>query len=409
MDHLQNPFVPGDGIPPPFLTGRDDVFEYIRLTLDRARHSRFAKPIIVTGFRGVGKSVLLAAVKIEAEAAGDICIFVKAKNGVRLLSLLLPCLQQTLIALHQIDKGRQAGVLAFRALAGFTRKHRRVLGDVASSFSFDSEAGWADSGVLSEDTVSLIEATGRAAKQKDTAISVIIDDIHLMDEVSMATLVSALQLISRQNLPVSLLGGGLPSARELANNASPPTDRVFDYLEIGQLKRKDARLAIVEPVQAAGCSISKNAVEEILKLSERYPYFLQAWGHFAWNVASSNSINIANVAAAAKSVERSLDGNFFQVLEDGLTTREINYLRALASLGPGPHRTGDIADSLEMSAQSAAPLRRKLIDKGAISSPKVGYAMFSTPMFDSCLRRRQEDQPKLPAGKRSGRSSRRGR
>ena len=197
----------------------------------------------------------------------------------------------------------------------------------------------------------------------------------------------ALHRIQQRQLPVVMMGGGLPQILGLAGRSKSYAGRLFDYPRVGALERKDARAALVEPVEGEGCSIESDAVEAMIDKTSGYPYFLQTWGHYSWNRAGDEVIDKEDVEAATIDALRSLDESFFQVRFDRLTNAEKDYLFAMAELGPGPHRSGDIAGKLRRKVESVAPTRSSLIKKGMLFSPSHGDTAFTVPMFDQFLKR----------------------
>ncbi len=164
-------------------------------------------------------------------------------------------------------------------------------------------------------------------------------------------------------------------------------ERLFSFPDIGPLSQKDAAKALQDPVKKAGEAFSADALKEIFRLTKGYPYFIQEWGYQAWNHAQASPISLAVVKEATREVRARLDENFFRVRFDRLTPREKQFLRAMAELGPGPHRTGDIADTLEVKISTLGPLRAGLIKKGMVFSPAHGDMAFTVPLFDEFLRR----------------------
>ena len=164
-------------------------------------------------------------------------------------------------------------------------------------------------------------------------------------------------------------------------------ERMFEFPEIGPLPEEAARIAIANLAAREGVKVEPMALARIVEASQGYPYFLQEWGKHAWDAASGNGIGLADVDRAAASVTFALDESFFRVRFDRLTPAERRYLQAMATLGPGPHRSGDIAEALQSRVSSQAPLRRQLIDKGMIWSPSHGDTAFTVPLFDTFMRR----------------------
>lgn len=387
MDPIKNPFVPGAGTAPPKLAGRDDVLERTRVTLERLRIGKNSKSFIVVGLRGVGKTVLLNQVYEKALELDFHAVQIEAHENKALPRLIVPKLRQILL---QLDRGEQTTDLVkrgLRVLAAFMNSARAKYGDFELSLSIDPEVGMADSGDLEADLADLLEVVGQAAKKKETVIVLVVDELQYLAETEMSALIMALHRVSQRNLPLILVGGGLPQLVGLAGRSKSYAERLFDYPEIGALKRADADEAIIFPIRQEGADITDEAVANIYKVTKGYPYFIQTWGHYAWNAANDKTINDHDIMHAHEAAIRSLDESFFRVRFDRLTPTEKGYLYAMSELGAGPHRSGDIAAKLRKKVESVAPTRSSLIKKGMVFSPSHGDTAFTVPMFDEYLQR----------------------
>ena len=193
--------------------------------------------------------------------------------------------------------------------------------------------------------------------------------------------------MQQKQLPMILIGAGLPILPRLAGESKSYAERLFDFPDIGALQENDATKALRDPVKAAGVEFEPAALKEIFRVTEGYPYFLQEWGYQSWNLASASPITVAVVKEASDVAIQRLDKNFFRVRFDRLTPSEKRFLRAMAGLGPGAHRSGDIADALGLQLNSIGPVRAKLIQKGMIYSPAHGDLAFTVPLFDGFMLR----------------------
>ncbi|MFN0114811.1 MAG: AAA family ATPase [Paracoccaceae bacterium] len=396
MDPLRNPFAPGAGTPPPKLAGRDELLARTALTLGRVKEGRHSKSFIVVGLRGVGKTVLLNEVFKTANDLGYLAVQIEARENASLPALLLPKLRQVILRLDRIRSAIESGKRALRVLAAFASSVRASIGDIEFSLSLEPESGTADSGDLETDLADLFEAVGTAAKEKQTAVALVIDELQYLTEREMSALIMAMHRIQQRALPVVLVGGGLPLLLGLAGKSKSYAERLFDYPAVGKLSDFDAAAALVEPVAAEGARISGPAVSEIVRRTEGYPYFLQTWGHFAWNCASGSEITAEDVATATGHALANLDESFFRVRFDRLSAAEKDYLFSMSDLGPGPHRSGDIAARMGRKVESVAPTRNSLIKKGMVFSPYHGDTAFTVPMFDAYLRRVRLNSGTMP-------------
>jgi hypothetical protein len=391
MKSLINPFSPGAGSPPPELAGRMPVIEYAETALHRLAQGRHSKSMILVGLRGVGKTVILNRIHLAAEEAGYQASFIEAREGKSLAELLLPALRQVLYALNLRENMSDKTRRALRALRSFLSslgvKAKAGLGDFALELAIDKETGLADSGDFEADLSALLQAVGEAAAERKRAIALCIDEIQYLHEKEFGALIMALHRVAQRRLPLALMGAGLPQVRGLAGRSKSYSERLFDYPEIGPLNFSDAVEALQKPVRIEGVEFSSAALEEIYRVTEGYPYFLQQWGHEAWNVAAGPVIEEADIHRATKQSIKRLDESFFRVRFDRLTPKEKDYLRALADMGPAPHRSGEIAARLGAKIQAVAPLRNALIRKGMIYSPLYGETAFTVPLFDAFMRR----------------------
>ena len=387
MDPIRNPFAPGAGTPPAKFVGRDDLLERTRITLERVKSGRSAKSFIAVGLRGVGKTVLLNQVFEKATELGFHAVQIEAHENKSLAALLAPKLRQILIRLDNLKRASEYAKRALRVLAAFVNSIKTKFGDVEVSLSIEPEVGLADSGDLETDLADLFEVVGRAAKENGTAIALIVDELQYISEIEMSALIMALHRVAQRNLPIVMIGGGLPQLVGLAGRSKSYAERLFDYPEVGALDRDEAFAAVDGPIAEEGAEITQHANERIFELTQGYPYFLQTWGHYAWNAAEDSPIETVDVVNATDHAIANLDSSFFRVRFDRLTPTEKAYLFAMAELGPGSHRSGDIAARLGKKVEGVAPIRSSLIKKGMVFSPSHGDTAFTVPMFDAYLNR----------------------
>jgi hypothetical protein len=387
MDPVGNPFAPGAGTPPPELAGRDELRESVRVALERVRRGLPSKSVLMVGLRGVGKTVLLDRMRDDAEAAALHAVRVEAPEGRSLPALLAPQLRLALLRLSRHEQAKDLATRALRGLAGFAKALKMKYQDIEVGVDFDPEPGLADNGDLEQDLLALLEAAGAAAQRAGTALVLFIDELQYVEEDQLAALITALHRCAQRRLPVVLVGAGLPQLRGQMGRAKSYSERLFDFPEIGPLSEPAARLAIAKPARDQGVEITTGALDLIVEQTHRYPYFLQEWGKQAWDIATVSPITRDDVERAAKVAVAALDESFFRVRFDRLTPAEKRYMRAMADLGPGPHRSGDIADCLGRKVTSLGPIRNQLIAKGMIWSPSHGDTAFTVPLFDEFMRR----------------------
>ena len=387
MDPIRNPYSPGAGTPPPELAGREELRSAAHIALERTRIGRPNKSLLMVGLRGVGKTVLLDRIRADAEASGIFTLRIEAPEKRSLPSMLAPQLRLALLKLSQRERAKELAQRALRGLAGFAKSLKVKYQDIEVGLDFDPEPGLADNGDLETDLSDLIEVVGAAAKAEESCMAIFLDELQYVPEDELAALITALHRTAQRQLPVVMLGAGLPQVRGRMGKAKSYAERLFEFAEIGPLSPGDAKLAIAKPAQAEGVEIEDSALDLVVEQTRCYPYFLQEWGKHLWDVAISSPITASYVEIASVQAIAGLDESFFRVRFDRLTPAGRKYLRAMAQLGEGPHRSGDISQALGRSVQSLAPTRSQLINKGMVWSPSHGDTAFTVPLFDRFMLR----------------------
>jgi len=385
MDPIKNPYSPGAGSPPPELVGRDPILEQARVLLGRIKQKRAEKSLMLTGLRGVGKTVLLNEIERQAKANGYRTIAIEAYEDKPLGPLLAPYLRSLLFELDRLAGAGDKVKRGLRVLRSFLGVLKLTYQDVIVGIDVDAEQGSADSGQLEIDLPNLLVAVAEAAEERKTAAAVLIDEIQYFSQKELGALIMAMHKVQQRQLPLVLLGAGLPILPGLAGESKSYAERLFGFPDVGALSEADSAKALQEPAQAAGVSFEAAALREIFQLTKGYPYFLQEWGYQSWNLAAASPITLQIVRNATETVIPRLDQNFFRVRFDRLTPSEKYFLRAMAELGPGAQRTGDIANVLGVKITSLGPVRAKLIKKGMVYSPAHGDMAFTVPLFDEFM------------------------
>lgn len=388
MDPVANPYTPNAGATPPVVVGRDDQQRSFDLLLARLEKGRTDQSMIITGLRGVGKTVLLREFQKKAAARKWATIDIE-------------------ISKHNNDDFRRQLAREFRsALLRISPKarwghHARRVAAVIKSFTIavdpegritagldaELEEGVADSGDLVIDLTEVLVALGEAAAEHKTGVVLLLDEIQFLDREQLEAVVAALHKTVQRQLPITMVGAGLPQIAELAGEAKSYAERLFKFPEIGILTEDEAYAALAEPAADEGATFDKAALRLAADVTGCYPYFIQELGYAVWPVASDNRITRTDVEQAQKVYEEKLDSSFFRVRLDRTTELEQAYLRAMAALGPQPQLAGDVARLLNRSSQQCAPTRSGLIEKGLLYTPGHGYAAFTVPHFDQFMRR----------------------
>lgn len=391
MDPIRNPFSPGAGAPPPELVGRERLLVDARTLLGRVRERRPEKSFLMTGLRGVGKTVLLNEMERLALQQGYKTLFLEASENKALAAILVPHLRKLLF---DLDRMASAGHKAKRALAvlkGFVGAVKVKVSEIEVGLDIDSVRGTADSGDLEADLPELLASVAEAAEERGVPVALLIDEVQYLDETELGALIMAMHRMQQKQLPLLLVGAGLPSLPALAGQSKSYAERLFNFPNLGPLGPDDAKKAIRQPILDAGAQVDADALDEIFRLTHGYPFFIQEWGYQAWNAAPDDHVTLDVVRTATGAAVARLDEGFFRVRFDRLTPREKDFLRAMSRLGPGPHATGDVAAAFGSKVTSLGPMRANLIQKGMIYAPTHGHLAFTVPLFDEFMVRAMPD------------------
>ena len=310
---------------------------------------------MLVGLRGVGKTVLLNRIQEMAIADSFGVAMVEATEARTLPELLVPAFRQILFRLDALANVSDKVKRGLRVLRSFIGSVELTYGEYG--INVEPERGTADSGQLEADLAELFDAIGEAARDRGVAIAVIVDEMQYLSEDEMSALIMSIHRCAQRQLPIVLIGAGLPQLVGLAGRSKSYAERLFRYPTVGPLSTDDAKEALRGPVQQQNVSFTNEALDELVRVTHGYPYFLQEWGYQTWNLATESPIKAEVIYGATTASIKKLDESFFRVRFDRLTPREKDYMRALAALGPGQHRSGDIADCLKVRVQSIAPLQ----------------------------------------------------
>ena len=393
MDPVRNPFAPSAGRRPPELAGREDILSAAKTACQRIKISRHARPMMLLGLRGTGKTVLLNEFKKIGEAEDLIVSRIEAPEDATLARLLVPEMRKVLRSLSGVEAARHYAVRGLRGLQNFASVFKvKALGiGVGIDGAEDPEPGLADSGDIQFDLPDLFETLGEAAKRAGRGWLLLIDEVQYLNTEDLSALIVALHRVSQSDLPVTFTGAGLPQVARLAGDAKSYAERLFAYPAIGPLDATAAANAITRPISKEGASIEDDALSRIVALTQGYPFFLQEWGSHVWDIAPGPTITLRDVEMAEGPVIASLDSGFFKVRMDRLTRAEVAFVIAMAELGDGPYQIADVASQMGRSAKSLGPVRATTINKGMIYSAEHGYLDFTVPLFAAFLRRQQKE------------------
>ncbi|MHB8463002.1 MAG: AAA family ATPase, partial [Vulcanimicrobiaceae bacterium] len=337
-----------------------------------------------TGLRGVGKTVLLKRFETMARANNYHVVHIEATDSDTFLNLLFAEIRAILFTVD--PKSRVKGVL-LGILKSFSLTYN--LAEHSVNIGVEPTIGAADSGILHFDLTSLFLALGNELKEQQSGLLLSIDELQYLKREELEALIMTIHRTTQDVLPILLVGAGLPQLPALAGEAKSYAERLFSYPRIGPLSRQDITRAVREPALEQNVDFTDEALEQIYNITRGYPYFLQEWAYQSWNLAPQNRITLQDINAAESDVLKNLDENFFRVRYDRLTHAEKRYLRAMAELGEGPHRSGDVAALLGVKVESLGPVRNAVMKKGMIYSPQHGDTAFTVPLFDTFMKRMQ--------------------
>ena len=388
MDPRKNPYAPGAGTKPPALVGRTEQVESFDILLERLENGYAEQSMIITGLRGVGKTVLLDVLREKAEerswATIEWEVEKNAPFGSKVSSQVRRALLQIAPKARWSDRVRRAASV----LKSFTLVFNPD-GAVTAGLDVEALAGVGDSGAIAEDLSDLFVALGEAAQAEGTGVVFLLDEIQYLKADEFEALIASLHKCARRSLPITLVGAGLPQIPRLAGEAKSYSERLFQFPRIGELDLKtDARDALILPALTLGVAFEPEAVDFVVQYTQGYPYFLQEYGKFLWDEASDTPITLAEATEVQPLVEAKLDESFFRVRTDRTTELELKYLYAMAELGPEPHRASEVAKHIQRTTEQVGPIRSRLIGKGLLFTPGHGYAAFTVPQFDRYMLRK---------------------
>lgn len=396
MDRARNPYTPNAGAPPRYLAGRRAEVEDFRLLLQRLGNGYTEQSLVVTGLRGVGKTVLLGEYQKVAAEEGWVAAEAEVSKSTPFGPQMANMARRALLQVSPKAKWSERGKAAAAVLKSFSLTVRPD-GTLTAGLDVDAAAGRADTGSLNDDLADVFEAMGSAAQERGGGVVFLFDEIQFLSKAELEALIGAVHRTVQRQLPVTFAGAGLPQLPGLAGDAKSYAERLFKFPMIGELPLDEAEQALVEPARLEGVSFTPAAVKRVLSYTEGYPYFLQEFGRAAWNLAPGpQEITEADTAEAEEIVEAELDESFFRARIQRATVEERRYLRAMAELGPDSQKASEVAEILGKGSGQVAPLRARLINKGLLYTPRYGYAKFTVPQFDRFMRRYMELDTESP-------------
>ena len=388
MDPRVNPYTPNAGAKPPVLVGREAELEAFDVLLGRLAAGHTEQSLVVVGLRGVGKTVLLGEFRQLALDQGWSVVELEVTkwDDNQFRAGLAREVRKVLYQLASRGRLTEMVKRAAEVLRSFSLSIDPE-GRLTVGLEVDPAKGYGDSGDLDADLTDLLVSLGEAARNQDTGVVLLFDEIHYLDRLQMEALIGAIHRTVQRALPIAAAAAGLPQIHELVGNAKTYAERLFRFPEIGRLEKAAAERVLREPAVRLDVTFSDDALIHGLDFSEGYPYFLQEFGQAAWNLATGSEITGRDAKNARIVVEEKLDSGFFKVRLDRTTELQKAYLRAMAELGSEAQLARDVAELLDRSSTQCGPIRKQLIDKGLLYATDHGYAAFTVPKFDEYLRR----------------------
>lgn len=385
MDPYRNPFAPGAGSRPPELAGRAAILEAGKISCVRALQGRSARPIMLLGLRGTGKTVLLNEIGRQAEQEGLLVSKVESPEGESLARLLYPEMRKVMRSLSAVEAAKQMAMRGLKGLRNFASIFKIDMAGI--EVGVEPEPGLVDTGELQYDLPEIFSLIGKAATAAGRGWLLLVDEVQYLSEPDLSALIVALHRVSQEGLPILLVGAGLPQIARLAGEAKSYAERLFQYPAVGALDPASARKAIEKPIVDEDAQISEDAIKLIVGRTKGYPFFLQEWASVTWNNAEGPEITFEDADKAYPETLALLDQGFFKVRIDRLTKAEVQFVKSMAQLGDGPYAMADIAKKMNRTQRSLGPARASIIAKGMIYSTDHGYLDFTVPLFAEFMRR----------------------
>jgi hypothetical protein len=387
MDPINNPYTPNAGSRPQALAGRDQEIEQFRVLVGRLKRGATEQSMIIRGLRGVGKTVLLNAFEDQAESEGFLTYYHEMTPDSSLVG--------------EVARDAQAAMARLKLSARATKAIRdalahlgtiRVVGPEGIELSVDLRA--ADEGTIARDLSELLLQLGRAAADKGTGVAFLLDEVQFVKEVEYRSVITALHRATQKNVPITLAAAGLPQIPRLTGEARSYAERLFSFPVIGSLSESDATAALVEPARQQDVEYEPEAIELALAWTGGYPFYIQQLGKHAWNLANTSPITTADLEAAMPAAQQALDSSIYEVRIQRATDQERRYMRAMADLGSGPYRSGDVAAKLGRKTSEVSVVRQRLLEKGLVyATEDYGYVDFTVPRFGEFMARYMPFRP----------------
>jgi len=381
VDPIANPYTPGAGSRPSELAGRGAQLRQFEILIGRLKRGTTEQSMVIKGLRGVGKTVLLNAFQDQAESQDFLTYYHELTPESSLASELARDTERALTRLSLSER------MSAKVRDGLG--HLRAISLTGpEGFGLSIDLSGADEGTVTSDLTDLFLQVGQAALSKERGVVFLIDEIQFADEVQFRAMVSALHRATQKSLPVTLAAAGLPQIPRLSGEARSYAERLFSFPTIANLEEPEARAALLEPARQQGVEYQSAGAALALDWTAGYPFYIQQLGKHAWNLAKDSPITAADVEAAIPYAVEALDSSLYEVRVQRATPSERTYLRAMAELGEGPYRSGEVAAKLNKPSTAVSPTRQDLVSKGLIyATEDYGFIDFTVPRFGEFMRR----------------------
>src|SRR5437764_244368 len=387
MDPVRNPYAPGAGQRPPELAGRDTELSAFDVVLERISHGRPERSLVLTGLRGVGKTVLLNQLRSAAIGRGWGTGKIEARPDQSLRRPLSAALHMALRELRHPDQESTDAVLGvLKAFAQRQATDAKVRDRWQPGIDVPASTGRADSGDMEIDLVELLSDVAGLAADVGKGVALFIDEMQDVQPDDVSAICAACHELSQQGAPLIVVGAGLPHLPAVLSASKSYSERLFRYLRIDRLDRPAADRALLAPAGREDVEFEPAALDALYAAADGYPYFVQAYGKVTWDVAAASPVTAADVKVAGPQAEGELAVGFFGSRYERATPAEREYMRAMAMLGDDPVQTSSVADELGRKPSSVSPARDALIKKGLIYSSERGLIAFTVPHFGQFLR-----------------------
>ncbi len=386
MDAIQNPYTPGAGTPPRYLAGREDLLNAFRTMIGRAEIGNSVQPIVLSGLRGVGKTVLLLKWREMAEEKGWVTAHLEVRPGADLRGQLSDAAVEMLRQVSRRYRNKERVEHLKRVTASFLRALGPTLGRGGVTLEVNPEPGIADSGLLETDLIELLVEIGTAAREEGSGAILFIDEMQDASGEQLAAIVGACHRLNQETLPMLIVGAGLPTIGRVLSEARSYSERLFDLQTVGPLTSPAENEAVVAPAEPLNVHFTIEALEALATLAGGYPFFIQTYAKFVWDVALDETIDRTEVDLAVPKAQEQLRRSFFTPRYDRATPAERKYMHGMAAVGDGAVPTSEVATILKRKPSDISVQRDGLMSKGLVYSPERGLVAFTVPHMAEFLR-----------------------